>query len=385
LWSFTNGHRLRSYRIGTLCTLKWDARKIFEKKTENQVLFQPRIEWWYQYNKIRETLPPRYQKMDLLELFDDLNVSIRYFSYATGLPDAIRVRHSKKAREKIKGEKKLLIYNTPKGELVEELRRSSDGAWRIHKFSVQTTEDIEKAIWLFENTSCILIRENFEKGSKFVGERGEPQFFVPRSGYQRLAIELMGIENLIYLLVDFPKKVERLMQAINNSYDSLYEDIISYGKVKIINFGENIDANIVPPRYFEKYCLPFYDKRSRQLQKAGIYTHIHIDGSFKPLSKYLKDLPFDGLEALTPLPQGDVSLEEMKDAVGEKILLDGIPAIIFLPDYPLKKFKDFIRRIIELFWPRLILGASDEVPPPADIERVKIVSEIVDNFDHEKL
>lgn len=359
--------------------------RIFEKKTENQVLFQPRIEWWYQYNKIRGTLPLRYQKMDLLELFDDLNVSIRYFSYATGLPDAIRVRHSKKAKEKIKGEKKFLIYNTPKGELVEESKQSSDGAWRILKFLVETIGDIEKAIWLFENTSCILIRENFEKGSKFVGERGEPQFFVPRSGYQRLAIELMGIENLIYLLVDFPKKVERLMQAINNSYDSLYEDIISYGKVKIINFGENIDANIVPPRYFEKYCLPFYDKRSRQLQKAGIYTHIHIDGSFKPLSKYLKDLPFDGLEALTPLPQGDVSLEEMKDAVGEKILLDGIPAIMFLPNYPLEKFKDFIRKIIELFWPRLILGASDEVPPPADIERVKIVSEIVNNFNHEKL
>ena len=75
----------------------------------------------------------------------------------------------------------------------------------------------------------------------------------------------------------------------------------------------------------------------------------------------------------------------MKDAVGEKILLDGIPAIMFLPDYPLEKFKDFIRRIIELFWPRLILGASDEVPPPADIERVKIVSEIVDNFNNQKI
>ncbi|GAI24262.1 unnamed protein product, partial [marine sediment metagenome] len=56
-----------------------------------------------------------------------------------------------------------------------------------------------------------------------------------------------------------------------------------------------------------------------------------------------------------------------------------------LADYPLEEFKDFIRKIVELFWPRLILGASDEVPPPADIERVKIVSEIVNNFNHEKL
>jgi len=100
------------------------------------------------------------------------------------------------------------------------------------------------------------------------------------------------------------------------------------------------------------------------------------------LLKYLKDLPFDGIEALTPLPQGDVSIEEMKDAIGDKILLDGIPAIMFLPGYPLKEFEDFVKRIIELFYPRLILGASDEVPPPADIERVRIVSEIVSDFNH---
>ncbi|HIE04948.1 MAG TPA: hypothetical protein EYP61_09335 [Candidatus Latescibacteria bacterium] len=131
----------------------------------------------------------------------------------------------------------------------------------------------------------------------------------------------MGVENLIYALADYPEKVERLMEAIDDSYDSLYEGITSYGKVRIVNFGENIDGNIVSPKYFEKYCIPFYEKRSEQLRRAGIYTHIHIDGSFRSLLKYLGDLPFDGLEALTPLPQGDVSLEEMKEAVGDKVLL----------------------------------------------------------------
>lgn len=356
--------------------------KIFEKKAENQVLFQPRIEWWYQYNKMRGTLPSKYQKKSLIELFDNLNVSIRYFSSGLGLPKAVEVRYSRKVRVKevIKGERKLIIYGTSRGELTEELKQSSEGGWRIVKFLVETPGDIEKAIWLYENTSYIFIRENFERGSEFVGERGEPQFFVPRSGYQCLAIQLMGIENLIYALADFPEKVERLMQAINSSYDPLYKDIISYGKVRIVNFGENIDANIVSPPYFEKYCIPFYEQRSTQLQGAGIYTHIHIDGSFKPLLKHLKDLPFDGLEALTPLPQGDASLEEMKEAIGDKILLDGVPAIIFLPNYPLEKFKDFVRKIMKLFWPRLILGASDEVPPPADIERVRIISGMVSDF-----
>jgi hypothetical protein len=41
-------------------------------------------------------------------------------------------------------------------------------------------------------------------------------------------------------------------------------------------------------------------------------------------------MPFDGIEALTPSPQGDATLEEIKEHIGDKILLDGIPAIYFM-------------------------------------------------------
>jgi len=356
--------------------------RVFERGEIPGVFFQPRIEWWYQYNKVRGTLPERYRDMSLIELFDDLDVSIRYFAYATGLPGAVTRIYSDavKIREEVKGERRFVIISTPMGDIVREMSRSSDGGWRTLKYPVETAEDVERAEWLFRNCTFSFIRENFERGCEFVGDRGVPQFFLPRSPYQALSIEWMGTENLVYALADFPEKVERLMEAMDSSYDRLYEEIISYGKVKIINFGENIDGNIVSPLYFEKYCIPFYEKRSSQLRKAGIYTHIHIDGSFKVLLKYLKDLPFDGLEALTPIPQGDVTLEEMWKSAGDKILLDGIPAIFFLPDYPLDEFKAFVEKLVDLFHPRLVLGASDEVPPPADIERVRMVARYCRDF-----
>lgn len=357
---------------------------IFAKNGRAKVLFQPRIEWWYQWHKARGTLPPRYQKMSLMEFFDDLDVSIRYYAYHTGMPSELGIEYTKKIKikEKIKGKEKVLIIDTPEGQLIRKLRQSSDGGWRTIQFPIKNTEDMKKAEYLFKNRHLIFIKENFERGSKFVGNRGEPQCFFPHSPYQSLALEWMGTENLVYALADIPEKVERVMRAIDESYDCFTQDIISYGKVKIMNFGENIDANIVSPRYFEKYCLPFYEKRSGQLRKQGIYTHIHIDGSFRSLLKYLKDLPFDGLEALTPLPQGDVAIEEMKQIIGDKILLDGIPAIMFLPNYPLDEFKDFVKRVIELFYGRLILGASDEVPPLADIERVRYVSEYCQDLEN---
>ena len=360
--------------------------RVFERKEIPEIFFQPRIEWWYWYNRDRGTLPERYREMGMLDLFDDLKVSIRYIDYFTGLPGATEVRYSdkvkvkEKVKEKVEGDSKFIIAETAKGELVTEQRMSSEGQWRIVKYPIENGDDVEKAIALFENTRSVFIEENFERGGAFFGERAEPQFFVPRSGYQHLALYGMGVENLIYAMADVPQKVERLMEAIDRSYDALYEGIISYGKVRIVNFGENIDGHIVSPRYFEKYCIPFYEKRSEQLRRAGVHTHIHIDGSFKPLLKYLKNLPFDGLEALTPFPQGDVSLEEMKEAIGDKILLDGIPAILFLPDRPMEELEECVEKIVKLFYPRLILGVSDEVPPPGDIERVRYISQYCRNY-----
>jgi len=109
-------------------------------------------------------------------------------------------------------------------------------------------------------------------------------------------------------------------------------------------------------------------------------VHIHIDGAVRPLLPYLQDCAWDGIEALTPLPQGDVTLEAMKEAVGDRVLLDGIPAVYFLSTYPLETLISCARRAVELFHPRLILGISDEIPPDGDIERVRLVGELVQDL-----
>ncbi len=124
-------------------------------------------------------------------------------------------------------------------------------------------------------------------------------------------------------------------------------------------------------RYFEQYVIPWYEKRSGQLRDAGIYTHIHIDGYFKPLLPYLANLPFDGYEALTPTPQGDVTLEEIEAHIGDKVLLDGIPAVLFLDHYPREQLQRCVEDIVARFAPRLILGISDELPEAGDEESFK--------------
>lgn len=358
--------------------------RIFDNQEVSEILFQPRIEMWYNWNKSRGTLPERYKNMSLLQVYDDLDISVRYiygyWPYNRGGTYFKQVKIDVKEQK----DKRINVINTPRGRLITEYRLSSDKAWIVTKFPIKKIEDIEKAIWFYENLTFTFEKDKFEQASEYFGDRGFPQFYLPRSPYQSLSTNgftpSMGMENLIYALNDYPDQVEKLMQAIDHSQDTLYEDIISYGKTKLINFGENVDANLVSPYYFEKYCVPYYEKRVNQLKEAGIYAYIHIDGSFKPLLKHLNNLPFRGLEALTPIPQGDVTIEEIKESIGDKILLDGIPAIFFLPNYPLEKLEQCARKLINLFHPRLVLGASDELPPEADIERIRYISQYCKNF-----
>ncbi len=123
--------------------------------------------------------------------------------------------------------------------------------------------------------------------------------------------------------------------------------------------------------------MPWYEERAGQLRDGGICSHIHLDGYFKTLLPYLSKMPFDGIEALTPTPQGDVTLEEMRDHIGDKVVVDGIPAVYFLPTYPLDVLAECAEKVIDYFHPRLVLGISDELPQgvgESGVEKVKWVS-----------
>ena len=90
----------------------------------------------------------------------------------------------------------------------------------------------------------------------------------------------------------------------------------------------------------------------------------------------------DGIEAITPIPQGDVTLEEIKEGLGEELfLLDGIPAIYFDDTFEVGVLEECVQRLIESFAPKLVLGISDELSSTGDIERVRLVGRIVDEYN----
>lgn len=358
---------------------------VFERKPLPHLLFQPRIESWFRWHTLQNDLPQRYRAMrTVAELYDDLNVSWRYAFYSTDLPFPVETQYSESVRFELTAEHSIRTrtWHTPYGDLTELQERASDSpvaGWQTTVHALRDFDDIKRLTWLYENTSFRISPEKYALNRAAIGSRGVPQFYLPRSPLQALCVEWSRLDECIYLLHDFPAEMEALMKTIDDSYDSLYHSLVTERTASVLNFGENVDARLVSPRYFETFNVPFYHRRAGFLRSNGIFTHIHIDGDYRPLLRYFRDLPFDGFESLTFTPMGDVTPEETKEYCGDKIIIDGIPAILFLDDYPEQEFQSYVRNIISIFQPNLILGISGELPQNADagaIERVRWVSEL---------
>jgi hypothetical protein len=356
--------------------------RVFRRQPLPHVLFQPRFEPWYDWQVRFGDMPQRYRDMGIRTVYDELGCSMRYVDYYTGAPSALERSFSSKVKIRMiaSSEERIVVYETPYGELAERSVYTVDETWREVSFPVKDRDDLRKLRWLAGEMSWEFSRQRFQVGDRYIGECGYPQFYLPKSPYQALAQQWMKLQDLVYALADCPDEVEATMQAIDDSHDSLYAQLAANTDlVKIVNFGENMHDHLFSRRYLERYILPWYARRAGQLREAGIYSHMHLDGYFHSILKYLKEMPFDGIEALTPSPQGDVTLEEMKEHIGDKILLDGIPAVYFMAPYTRDDLMACVEQCVRLFHPRLVLGVSDEVPEGAPSEeaiaRIKMVAD----------
>ncbi len=109
---------------------------------------------------------------------------------------------------------------------------------------------------------------------------------------------------------------------------------------------------------------------------------VNLLGATDTILPYAKETGLDAIEAVTPKPQGDVTVEEIKAAFGDQVgLVDGIAALLFDEMYPLEMLKQQTEQLIDLFAGKLILGISDEMSSTGNIDRVKYVGEIVDRHN----
>ncbi|MBS3812896.1 hypothetical protein KGY64_03640 [Candidatus Bipolaricaulota bacterium] len=222
----------------------------------------------------------------------------------------------------------------------------------------------------------------YKKAEQQIGNRAAIAAISPRAPFIQYIMFYLNYEDAIIQLHKHKDRIERFLELAEEADRGAFE-VIKNSPVDLVNLPTNLDGQLVSPPLFEKYILPHYLEYGSTLKDAGKFVYAHWDGRVKPLLPFAQQTGLHGIEALTPVPQGDMTIEEIDEALGDDmILLDGVPANYFLPyQYDEQLLIEETRRILEVLGPNLILGISDEIPADGDINRVKIVSDIVEEYN----
>ncbi|MGC9453725.1 MAG: uroporphyrinogen decarboxylase family protein [Phycisphaerae bacterium] len=347
-----------------------------------KVIWQPRIGAWLSERRRRgEPLPEPYDRMSKPEIYRSLGVSNRIYDFNRCFVshEDERVRTT---TEDIGNGRFEVRVETPAGVQRAVYETSPNSSYKKHiKWPIADEQDMRVAAWRQRRLTWTFDRQAYDRLCDEWSGLGAPTMYMPRTTVQKLYIDEMGVENAIFALMDYGDTCEAYFEALQTNQEQLIE-VINDSPVEVINFGDNVHSGTLPPEYFARYVLPVYQRRCELLHDGGKFVHAHFDGDTRPLLPMARDTGLDGIEAITPQPQGDVTLEEVKEALGDELfLIDGIPAVYFDKTYDEQTLIDCARRVIELFAPRLILGISDEISWTGDIERIRLVTQVVDDYN----
>jgi len=351
------------------------------RRAGGKIIWQPRIGAWLTEKQFQhQPLPDWAEGKCDNEILRAMGISARLYDFNGCFvsQEDPAVKHHQRQLNEWDTE---VVSETPAGEQTVVHHRSPNtwAGWPI-KWPIACEEDMKVAIWREEHKTWSFNQQLYDELLAKWGDLGAPTMYMPRVNVQSLYIDSMGTEQAILAIYDYPDTCEAYFRALDESHDLLIQ-VLADSPVQLINFGDNVHSGTLPPPLFTKYVLPAYQRRCERLHAAGKFVHAHWDGDCRPLLPYVHETGLDGIEAVTPTPQGDVTLEETAEALGDMFLIDGLPAVYFDHTFDEQVLIDCTRKIIDLFAPNLILGISDEISTYGDIDRVNTVTRIVDDYN----
>jgi hypothetical protein len=347
------------------------------------VAFQPRIKHWYDVNLAAGTMPERYQGMYLDEVYRDLMVIPREVWVPGGGYLGLKVKEGNNVEVWSMQMENTVIteYRTPKGSIRQIERVTEHGTSKYNlEYFLKEVKDIEVYKYILQERKYEWDQRSYEWGKKRFGNIIPLRVNLQRSPLMWLNVGLMGFQRTVIMLWKHQKEMEELLYLLEAEFHKMLE--VCKGKPIVeVHFGDNMHQDMCPPPFFKKYVIPFYRRIVEKVHEMGMYSTSHWDGFVKQLLPLVRETGLDGLECVTPQPQGDVTIEEMKKNMGDMFLRDGIPAVLFCPWVSLDTLEAHVRKLLQTFYPRIILGISDLLPANADVERVRFVNKIVDEFN----
>lgn len=185
--------------------------------------------------------------------------------------------------------------------------------------------------------------------SKYQAANGYPVLFQPRSPFT-IAAEICGLELFLKWMIRKPELCERLLSmALDHTFNVLNYWVETFGseKLNIWMHSPSESNQLISPRHFEKFALPYHAEYHKRLKRVGLINRfsIHICGD--------QNLNLPYLAELSPWPHPsiisighEVDIEVASRYFPDDIIYGNIDPVIFQIGTP-QQIYDLAKKTIE--------------------------------------
>lgn len=275
-------------------------------------------------------------------------------------------------------------YNTPLGSVSEkaELRLGlspNQTEWK-REYMLKSASDYPIVRFIIENTSYYEDYDSFLEIQNDLGEDGVAITLIERSPIAVMVVDLMGIERFSIDLYENSHQVIELAELIRQKHSQVWQ-IVANSPAQFVTVGDNVTGDVVAPRLFEQYNMPFYNKLAELLHEKGKFLGVHMDGRLDSLKHLIARTEIDYIDSFT-LPEGGgtLSLEEAKNLWHDKVIWANFPVSLSCESEQV--IKEFMISLLKKVTAedRFILEISEDLSPNLWQKSATIIAETIEEY-----
>jgi hypothetical protein len=357
---------------------------VFEGRAPDVVPWFGDLTYWYNAMVQSGQMSEKYQGEGVVQLYKDLGVGAHEHVLAQPWEqwydtDEIQV----KAWQEQKGDRQLAHteWITPVGSLHQVQQYEQVGyTWAYLEYPVKDAADLRTLQFLCHHTQVKPSYAHQQHQIELWGEQGIASSIPPRIPLANLIVIWAGVMNTTYALADDPDEVWRTVEALDELDDKIYP-IVCGSPAPMVYFGENITSEVVSPKLYKEFYIPFHQKRGRQIHEAGKHGFVHIDGTMRGVLELFHLSGIECAQSLTPYPVGDVAPSEMRQMAGPDVILwTGVPGAYFSHLYPDSAVEKVLMECLEhlMEGAKLIIGVCDQMPPDGQPHKCELITKLVE-------